>query len=49
MTFAWLVGYAIVLAWAGDRVRGRGVGRVIEAVTGAALVMLGLKLASEQR
>jgi threonine/homoserine/homoserine lactone efflux protein len=49
MTFAWLVAYAVVLSLAGDYVRRRGVWRTIEAVTGAALVALGLRLASEQR
>jgi threonine/homoserine/homoserine lactone efflux protein len=49
MTFAWLVGYAVVLSLAGDYVRRRSVWRTIEAVTGTALVALGLKLAAEQR
>lgn len=49
MTFSWLVGYAIVLSLAGNYVRRRSVWRTIEAVTGAALVALGLRLASEQR
>jgi threonine/homoserine/homoserine lactone efflux protein len=49
MTFAWLVGYAVALAAAGDYVRRRAVWRAVEAATGAALVALGLKLASEQR
>jgi threonine/homoserine/homoserine lactone efflux protein len=48
MTFCWLVGYAVVLSLAGDYVRRRPVWRMIEAATGAALVALGLKLASEQ-
>ena len=47
LTFAWLVGYAAVLSAAGNWVRRRGVWRAIEAVTGAALVALGLRLASE--
>ncbi len=49
MTFAWLVGYAFVLSLAGDWLRRRAVWRAVEAVTGAALVALGLKLAGEQR
>ncbi len=48
MTFAWLVGYAVVLSVARDYVRRRSVWRTIEAVTGAALVALGLRLASER-
>jgi threonine/homoserine/homoserine lactone efflux protein len=48
MTFAWLVAYAVVLSIAGEYVRRRSVSRIIEAVTGAALVALGLKLVSEQ-
>ena len=49
MTFAWLVGYAVLLSLAGNYVRRRAVWRTIEAVTGAALVALGLRLASEHR
>jgi threonine/homoserine/homoserine lactone efflux protein len=48
MTFAWLVGYAVGLGWAGDRLRRGAVWRIIEAFTGAALVALGLRLASER-
>ncbi len=49
MTFVWLAGYAVALARAGDYVRRRAVWRTIEAITGAALVALGLRLAAEQR
>lgn len=49
LTFAWLVGYAVVLAAAGDYVRRRVVWRTVEAVTGTALVALGLRLAGDQR
>jgi len=49
MTFTWLLAYAIALSIAGNVVRRRAVWRSIEAVTGAALVALGLRLASEQR
>jgi threonine/homoserine/homoserine lactone efflux protein len=49
MTFAWLLAYAVAISLAGDFVRRRAIWRTVEAVTGAALVALGLKLASEQR
>ena len=49
MTFAWLLAYAIAISLAGDFMRRRAVWRTIEAITGAALVALGLRLASEQR
>ncbi|MBN9490542.1 MAG: LysE family translocator [Alphaproteobacteria bacterium] len=49
MTFTWLAGYAMLLSLVGDYVRRRSVWRTIEAITGAALVALGLKLAAEQR
>ncbi|MBN9088117.1 MAG: LysE family translocator [Reyranella sp.] len=49
MTLLWLTGYACVLSRAGDYLRRGPVGRLIEAATGAALVALGLRLASEQR
>ena len=49
MTFTWLAGYAMLLSLVGDYVRRRSVWRSIEAITGAALVALGLKLAAEQR
>lgn len=49
MTLAWLFAYAVALSLAGDYVRRRAVWRAIEAVTGAALVVLGLRLASAQR
>ena len=49
MSLAWLSGYAVMIAVAGDYVRRRAVWRTIEAVTGAALVALGIRLASEQR
>lgn len=48
MTFAWLVAYAVVLSLAGSWVRRRSVWRTIGAVTGAALVALGLRLAVER-
>ena len=49
MTFTWLLAYAVALSIAGNFVRRRAIWRSIEAVTGAALVALGLRLASEQR
>ena len=49
MTFVWLLAYAVAIALAGNFVRCRAIWRTLEAVTGAALVTLGLKLASEQR
>jgi len=49
LTLLWLAGYAVAIALAGDYVRRRSVWRTIEAITGAALVALGLRLASEQR
>lgn len=49
ITLVWLIAYAVVLSIAGDYIRGRSVWRTIEAITGAALVAFGLRLASEQR
>ena len=49
MTFAWLLGYAVAISMAGDFVRRRAIWRTVEAVTGAALVALGLRLAGEPR
>ena len=49
MTFAWLLAYAIAISLAGDFMRRRAIWRTIEAITGAALVALGLRLAAEQR
>jgi len=49
MTFAWLTAYAVALSMAGNFVRRRAIWRSIEAITGAALVALGLRLASEHR
>jgi len=49
MTFAWLLGYAIAISLAGDFMRRRAIWRTVEAITGAALVALGLRLAGEQR
>ena len=49
LTLLWLTGYAVVLSRAGDLIRRRSIWRTVEAVTGAALVALGLRLASPGR
>jgi threonine/homoserine/homoserine lactone efflux protein len=49
MTLTWLTAYALVVARAGDVLRRPVIRRVIEAVTGAVLVALGLRLATERR
>jgi threonine/homoserine/homoserine lactone efflux protein len=49
MTLVWLAAYAHVVARAGDVLRRPAIRRVIEAVTGAVLVALGLRLAAERR
>ena len=49
MTLVWLAAYAVVVARAGDVLRRLGVRRAIEAVTGVALVVLGVRLAFERR
>ena len=49
MTLAWLTAYAFAVARAGDFLRRPSIRRVIEAVTGAVLIALGLRLASERR
>ena len=49
MTLVWLAVYAAVVARAGDVLRRLGVRRVIEAVTGLALLALGARLAFERR
>jgi threonine/homoserine/homoserine lactone efflux protein len=49
LTFTWLTGYAVAISLAGTFIRRQSVWRTVEAVTGATLVALGLKLASEQR
>ena len=48
MTLTWLTAYALVVARAGDVLRRPVIRRVIEAVTGAVLVALGLRLATER-
>jgi threonine/homoserine/homoserine lactone efflux protein len=49
LTLAWLTAYAFAVARAGDFLRRSRVRRALDAVTGAALVGLGLRLATEQR
>ncbi|MDQ0468192.1 LysE family translocator [Labrys wisconsinensis] len=49
MTFVWLVAYAVVVARVGDFLRRGAAGRILEGLTGAVLVALGLRLAAEQR
>jgi threonine/homoserine/homoserine lactone efflux protein len=49
MTFAWLTGYAFAVARAGDFLRRRQIRQRIEAVTGAVLLGLGVRLATERR
>ena len=49
MTLGWLAAYAAVVAKAGDILRRLGVRRVIEALTGLALLALGARLALERR
>jgi threonine/homoserine/homoserine lactone efflux protein len=47
MTFAWLTGYAFVVAKAGDVLRRTRVRRGLHGVTGAVLIALGLRVATE--
>ena len=49
LTLLWLTGYAFVVARAGDVLRRPRVRRVLDGLMGAALLGLGLRLASEQR
>ena len=49
LTLVWLATYAVVVAKAHDVVRRPAVHRVVDAVTGAVLVALGLRLATEHR
>jgi threonine/homoserine/homoserine lactone efflux protein len=49
MTFAWLTGYAFVVAKAGDVLRRDRVRRAINVVMGGVLVAFGLRLATERR
>jgi threonine/homoserine/homoserine lactone efflux protein len=49
MTLVWLTGYALAVARMGDVLRRPRIRRTLEGVTGATLIGLGLKLASEER
>ena len=49
LTLAWLTAYALAVAKAGDFLRRRHVRRLLEGVTGAVLVALGLRLAAAKR
>jgi threonine/homoserine/homoserine lactone efflux protein len=49
LTLAWLAGYAIAVARAGDVLRRPAVRRAIEGATGAVLVALGIRLAAASR
>ena len=49
LTFVWLTGYAIVVARAGDFLRRPALHRALEGVTGAVLIALGVRIATEQR
>jgi threonine/homoserine/homoserine lactone efflux protein len=49
LTLLWLTGYAFAVARAGDLLRRPGIRRLTEAVTGAVLITLGLRLAAERR
>jgi len=46
MTFAWLTGYALLVASAGNYLRRPKVRRTVEGVTGAVLIALGLRIAT---
>ncbi|MEA2684037.1 MAG: hypothetical protein QOK05_2365 [Chloroflexota bacterium] len=47
MTLAWLSLYALVVARAGDLLRRRSVWRTLEGLTGAAMIGVGLRVATE--
>jgi threonine/homoserine/homoserine lactone efflux protein len=49
MTLVWLTGYAFAVAKAGDFLRRPRIRRLLEAATGAVLVALGVRLATEDR
>lgn len=49
MTLVWLTGYAFAVAKAGDFLRRPRIRRALEAATGAVLIALGVRLATEDR
>ena len=49
LTLAWLTAYAYVVARAGDVLRRPRIRRLVDAVVGAVLVALGVRLATERR
>jgi threonine/homoserine/homoserine lactone efflux protein len=49
LTLLWLSAYALAVARAGDLLRRSRVRRTLDAVTGAALVARGLRLAAPDR
>jgi threonine/homoserine/homoserine lactone efflux protein len=49
LTLVWLTAYAVAIARAGDALSRPGVRRALEGVTGAVLLALGLRLATERR
>jgi len=49
LTLVWLTAYAFAVARAGDFLSQTAVRRAVEAITGAVLVALGLRLATERR
>jgi threonine/homoserine/homoserine lactone efflux protein len=49
MTLVWLTAYAFAVARAGDLLGRPAIRRAVEAVTGAVLVALGVRLATERR
>jgi len=48
LTAAWLCGYALAVARAGEALRGGRARRALDAITGCVLVALGLRLAAER-
>jgi threonine/homoserine/homoserine lactone efflux protein len=49
LTLVWLTGYTLAVARAGDLLRRPGVRRILDGLMGAALVALGLRLATAHR
>jgi threonine/homoserine/homoserine lactone efflux protein len=49
MTFVWLTLYSIVVARAGDALRRPRIRRALDAIMGAALVAVGVRVAAERR